>query len=128
LDAWLQTLTPGQRSHARHQELHFMHRLHQRYGLRISPKRYRYWIRKVEEVLPGTRFVRPGTCPERTLWEIRSGSYTLHVCYDEITRRLVTCFMPAFAPLFAKRRHRQRARRSPFQADSAAKARHLAAA
>lgn len=76
------------------QELHFIARTRERFGIVLTPKRYRYWIRKVEDVLPGTVFLHQGDEPGRTIWTIRAGSQTLHVVYDETTGRLVTCFPP----------------------------------
>src|SRR5687767_7197987 len=92
------------------QERHFIRRVRERFHVTLSPQRYRHWIRKVEQVLPGTEFLRPGACPGRTIWRIHSGSYTLHVVYDETTARLVTCFPPPFTPVSMKRLRRLRAR------------------
>lgn len=92
-------------------ERHFRQRVRERFHFTLSPQRYRYRIEKVEEVLPGTEFLGRGDRPERTLWRIRSGSYTLHVVYDENTRRLVTCFPSSFVQMPIKRRRRRRVRR-----------------
>lgn len=97
-------------AHAAAQERHFVNRVRERFGLRLSPQRYRYWIEKVEQVLPGTEFLHATDVPERTVWRIRSGSYTLHVLYDETTARLVTCFPAPFIPIPIKRLRRLRAR------------------
>lgn len=85
---------PSELSKAFSQELHFIARTRERFGLVLSAQRYRHWIRKVEDVLSGTVFLRAGDQPGRTVWRIRAGSHTLHVVYDEGTRRLVTCFPP----------------------------------
>jgi hypothetical protein len=110
------------------QERHFLRRARERFGLVISPQRYRHWIRKVEEVLPGTDFLHATELPARTVWRIRSGSYTLHVLYDETTRRLVTCFPPPVVQLPRKRARRLRARDAFVDTDYLAKTRRLAAA
>ena len=109
-------------------ERHFRQRVRERYGFTLSPSRYRYWIEKVEEVLPGTEFRHFGERPGRTIWKIRSGSYTLHVVYDEITRRLVTCFPPPFTQLPLKRVRRLRAKHGYMDTIHLARARELAAA
>lgn len=91
-------------------ERHFRQRVRERFHITLSPQRYRYWIEKVEEVLPGTEFLNFGDRAGRTVWKIRSGSYTLHVVYDETTRRLVTCFPSPFVQMPIKRRRRRRGR------------------
>lgn len=73
------------------QESHFIKRARQRFGLKLTHERYRYLVRKVVEVLPGTRFVSPGDTPNRTRWRIRAGGHLMIVVYDETTDRLVTC-------------------------------------
>lgn len=117
--------TPGAAAAHEH---HFRQRVRERYGFTLSPRRYRYWIEKVEEVLPGTEFLHFGERPGRTIWKIRSGSYTLHVVYDETTRRLVTCFPPPFTQLPLKRVRRLRAKHGFMDTIHLARARELAAA
>jgi hypothetical protein len=128
LDGWVAQLPSGPRAHAHRQELHFMRRVRERYGLTVSPRQYRWWIEKVERVLPGTKFLRFGACAQRTFWSLRSGSYTVRVLYDESTRRLITCVPPRFEQLPMKRARRLRATQAFVDADHLAKTRRLAAA
>jgi len=94
------------------QERHFRQRVRERFRITLSPQRYRHWIQKVEQVLPGTEFLRHGAVPGRTIWRIRSGSHRLHVVYDETTARLVTCLPPPFVPVSIKRLRRRRAKQA----------------
>jgi hypothetical protein len=121
-------LSPAAAAHAAAQEAHFIRRARERFGLTISPKRYRYWIEKVEKRLPGTEFLHGTDDPQRTVWRIRSGSYTLHVLYDARTARLVTCYPPPVEQLSRKRAHRLRTRTRFVDTDYYAKRRRLAAA
>lgn len=84
-------------SQAEAQEAHFIKRARQRFGLRISPERYRFLILKVKENYPGTKFVGHQP-PHRTVWRIRAGGYVMRVVYDHRTDRLVTCLPVAYQP------------------------------
>ncbi len=85
-------------SHARAQEAHFIRRARQRFGLKITPERYAFLIRKVKENYPGTKFLGHQP-PDRTLWMIRAGGYAMRVVFDHRTDRLVTCLEVAWQPL-----------------------------
>lgn len=70
-------------------EAHFIKRARQRFGLRVSPERYRKFCRMVVEA-EGTTYLG-ATPPHRTTWLIRAGGHLMRVVFDESTERLVTC-------------------------------------
>lgn len=72
------------------QEVHFCRRAKQRFGIKLTPERYRHLIRKVQDNLPGTKFLYHQP-PDRTVWRIRAGGQPIRVVYDHRTDRLVTC-------------------------------------
>ena len=109
------------------QERHFRRRVRERYAFTLTPERYREWIAKVEDVHPGTKFLRPAGPPGRTLWRIRCGRTTLRVVYDETTRRLVTCLPARFGELPIKRLRRLRAQHAFVESPPAAESRLAAA-
>jgi hypothetical protein len=71
-------------------QAHFIRRAQERFGLKLTPERYAHLVRKVREVLPGTKYLY-ATSPVRTVWRIRAGGRPIRVVYDETTDRLVTC-------------------------------------
>lgn len=71
-------------------QAHFIRRARERFALKLTPERYAHLVRKVREVLPGTRYLY-ATSPTRTVWRIRAGGRPIRVVYDETTDRLVTC-------------------------------------
>lgn len=127
-EAHTAALPPALRWHAERQEAHFVRRVRERYGIEVSPFRYRRWIRKVEDVEEGTVFLRQGHTGERTLWEIRFGNAPLHVLFDETTRRLVTCYTPPFEREFSRKGWRRVRRVMSVEADYVALRRRLKAA
>lgn len=72
------------------QEMHFIVRAKQRFGLRVSPERYLKFCRQVIDQRDGVIYLG-ATPPDRTAWLIRLGGYLMRVIYDESTARLVTC-------------------------------------
>ena len=79
-------------AHALAQQSHFIRSARQRFGLKLTPERYRHLVRKVEEMLKGTQFIGATKVEGRTCWRIRAGGLLMAVIYDEGTERLVTCF------------------------------------
>ena len=77
-------------------EQHFIRRARERFGIKLTPARYRHWSQKVEEVHDGTICVSKGEDlehgPGRTCWLIRVAGAHIRVIYDEAAARLVTCF------------------------------------
>lgn len=83
--------TPAQIAAAqRDHERHFVKRAKERFDLRVSPERYREFIRKVTENLPGTKFLGHQP-PNRTVWRIRAGGHFMRVVFDHVSECLVTC-------------------------------------
>ena len=72
------------------QEAHFIRRVHERFGQKLTPQRYRLWVQRVEEVRHGTKFLGQCAERERTAWLIVVGGLRLRVIYDERTQCLVT--------------------------------------
>lgn len=99
---------------AANHEWHFRKRIRERFGLKVSPERYRRWCRLVIDVGPG---VKPAGSqgPDRSVWVVRLGGHEMRVVLDARTECLVTCL-----PLHEQQReqraaslaeHRQKLRR-----------------
>ena len=71
-------------------EAHFIQRVRERFGIKLSPARYRLWCMKVEDVEPGTKYLGETVELGRTAWKIRAGGIVLRVIFDEPTQCLVT--------------------------------------
>ena len=79
-------------------ERHFTKRARERFGLKLTPERYRFLISKVTENANGTKFLHHMP-PNRTVWRIRAGGHKMAVVYDHTTERLVTClYLPGEQP------------------------------
>lgn len=77
---------------------------------------------------PALSFATWGNRPDRTIWEIRFGNGSLHVLFDETTRRLVTCYTPPFEREFARKGWRHVRRLTFVDTDYLAMRRRLKAA
>lgn len=71
-------------------EAHFIRRVLERFGVKLTPDRYRLWVKRVEEVQHGTKFLGQCAERERTAWLLRVGGLRMRVIYDERTQCLVT--------------------------------------
>lgn len=71
------------------QEKHFIRRAKERFGVDLSPTRYRSMLRKLENQEGEVKFIQHQP-PNRTVWVMRVAGRMMRVVYDHTTERLVT--------------------------------------